>query len=147
LIDNIYGTNKVKTLVSATPLSTAFFSTSVVQNFQDSPNDEEDARRNQEYMNDHEEEYQAIALLDKSKKFFKEAKYNKVKAKLALLSSSALASNSSLGKNKGLIVGTYEWDKEEVSSDEKEGIEVKALMALADEERVSVGKESARNGE
>ncbi|GKC87582.1 hypothetical protein Tco_1148231, partial [Tanacetum coccineum] len=172
LIDSIYGTNKVKTLVFATPLSTAFCSTSIVQNFQDSPNDEEDARSNQEYMNDLEEEYQAIALLDKSKRFFKkgtqsfsgakttdqtkchkcdmkdfEAKYNKVKAKLALLSSSALASNSSLGKNKGLIVEKYEWDEEEVSSDENEGIEVKDLMALADEERVSVGKESTRNGE
>ncbi|GJS54570.1 hypothetical protein Tco_0627932 [Tanacetum coccineum] len=167
LIDSIYGTNKVKTLVFATPLSTAFCSTSIVQNFQDSPNDEEDARSNQEYMNDLEEEYQAIALLDKSKRFFKkgtqsfsgakttdqtkchkcdmkdfEAKYNKVKAKLALLSSSALASNSSLGKNKGLIVEKYEWDEEEVSSDENEGIEVKDLMALADEERVSVGKEN-----
>ncbi|GJU18476.1 retrovirus-related pol polyprotein from transposon TNT 1-94 [Tanacetum coccineum] len=52
------------------------------------------------------------------------AKYNKVKAKLAFLNSSASASSSSSGKNK-----------------------VKALMALADEERVSVGKESARNGE
>ncbi|GKE29142.1 hypothetical protein Tco_1444526, partial [Tanacetum coccineum] len=35
----------------------------------------------------------------------------------------------------------------EVSSDDNEVPEVKALMALADEERVSVSKESARNGE
>ncbi|GKA45688.1 retrovirus-related pol polyprotein from transposon TNT 1-94 [Tanacetum coccineum] len=48
-----------------------------------------------------------------------EAKYNKVKAKLALFSSSSLAPTLS---------------------------SVKALMALADEERVSVSKESARNG-
>nr|GEY04366.1 retrovirus-related Pol polyprotein from transposon TNT 1-94 [Tanacetum cinerariifolium] len=48
-------------------------------------------------------------------------------------------------KNKGLITKTYEWDKEEVSSDEE--TEVKALMALADEKRVFVGKESASNGE
>nr|GEW91482.1 retrovirus-related Pol polyprotein from transposon TNT 1-94 [Tanacetum cinerariifolium] len=73
------------------------------------------------------------------------AKYNKVKAKLALLGSSASASKSFSGKNKGLIAKTYEWDKEEVSSDEE--TKVKALMALADEERVFVGKESARNGE
>ncbi|GJX36574.1 pleiotropic drug resistance protein 1-like protein, partial [Tanacetum coccineum] len=133
-----------------------------------------------EYMNDLEEEYQARALLAKSKRFFKndtqrfssakatyqtechtcgnkghfardcwsktsvpsyqspfqpkllyssehkpeprhtkdfEAKYNKVKAKLAPL---------------------------KVSFDDNEVTEVKALMALADEERVSVGKESAR---
>ncbi|GJS12943.1 hypothetical protein Tco_0407415 [Tanacetum coccineum] len=37
--------------------------------------------------------------------------------------------------------------KEKVSSDDNEVTEVKALMALADEERVSVSKESARNGE
>ncbi|GJX35867.1 retrovirus-related pol polyprotein from transposon TNT 1-94 [Tanacetum coccineum] len=79
-------------------------------------------------------------------KYF-EAKYNKVKAKLALLSSSASAPSSSSGKNKGLIAETYDWDEEEVSSDDNEVTEVKALMALTDEERVSVGKESANNGE
>ncbi|GKG41923.1 hypothetical protein Tco_0473674, partial [Tanacetum coccineum] len=60
---------------------------------------------------------------------------------------SALAPNSSSGKNKGLIDGTYKWDEEEVSSDETESTEVKALMALANEERVFVGKESVSNGE
>ncbi|GJW16342.1 hypothetical protein Tco_0020475 [Tanacetum coccineum] len=152
----------------------------------DSPDDEEDTRSSQEYMNDLEKEYEAIALLAKSKWFFKkgtqrfssakatnqtechkcgkkgyfagdywsktlvpsyqspfqpkllhssehkpeprhtkdfEAKYNKVKAKLALFSS------------------------KEVSFDEKYVTEVKALMALSVEQRVSVGKESARNGE
>ncbi|GJR04401.1 hypothetical protein Tco_0527385 [Tanacetum coccineum] len=210
LINIIYDTNKEKTLVPATLLSTAFFSTSIVQDFQDSPDDEEDTRSSQEYMNDLEEEYQARALLAKSKRFFKKgtqrissakatdqtechkygkkghfardywsktsvpsyqssfqpklihssehkpeprhtkdfkAKYNKFKAKLALLSSSAPAPSSSLGKNKGLIAKTYDWDEEEVSSDDNEVPEVKALMALADEERVSVSKESARNGE
>ncbi|GKE58709.1 hypothetical protein Tco_1497894 [Tanacetum coccineum] len=94
---------------------------------EDSPNDEEDTRTSYEYLNDLEEEYQARALLAKSKRFFKkvtqssfvsvtfqlellnssehkpelrqtknfEAKYNKVKAKLALLSSSASAPKSS----------------------------------------------------
>ncbi|GJS05532.1 hypothetical protein Tco_0322040 [Tanacetum coccineum] len=162
-IDSIYETNKEKIFVSATPLSTAFLSTSIVQDFQDSPDDEEDTRSSQEYMNGLEEEYQERALLAKSKrkellnssqhkpelrhtKNF-EAKYKKVKAKLALLSSSTSAPNSSLGKNKGLISKMYEWDEEEVSSDDNEMIEVKALMALADEERVFVGKESAKNGE
>ncbi|GJV41451.1 retrovirus-related pol polyprotein from transposon TNT 1-94 [Tanacetum coccineum] len=71
LINSIYDTNKEKTLVPATPLSTAFFSTSIVQDSQDSPDDEEDTRSSQEYMNDLEEEYQARALLAKSKRFFK----------------------------------------------------------------------------
>ncbi|GJQ97548.1 retrovirus-related pol polyprotein from transposon TNT 1-94 [Tanacetum coccineum] len=209
LIDSIYETEKNKSLVSATPLSTAFFSSSIVQDFQDSPDDEEDTRSSQEYLNDLEEEYQARALLAKSKRFFKkgtqrfsstkatdqtechkcgkkghfardcwsktsvstyqspfqskplispqhkpelrptkdfEAKYNKVKAKLALLSSSASASKAPMVKNKGLIAEAYEWDEEEVSSDDNEMVEVKVLMALA-EENNAVGKESARNGE
>ncbi|GKA44564.1 hypothetical protein Tco_0737288 [Tanacetum coccineum] len=177
LIDSIYETEKNKSLVSATPLSTAFISTSIVQDFQDSPDDEEDTRSSYEYLNDLEEEYQARALLAKSKRFFKkgtqrfnsakatdqtechkcgkkelrptkdfEAKYNKVKAKLALLSSSASASKAATVKNKGLIAEAYEWDEEEVSSDDNEMVEVKVLMALAEENDV-VSKEGARNGE
>ncbi|GJW33391.1 retrovirus-related pol polyprotein from transposon TNT 1-94 [Tanacetum coccineum] len=151
--------------------------------FQDSLDDEEDTRSSHVYLNDLEEEYQARALLAKSKRFFKmgtqrfssakatdqtechkcgkkghfardcwrtkdfEAKYNKVKAKLALFSSSASAPSSSSRKNKGLIVKMNDCDEEEVSSDDNEVTEVKALMALTDEERVSTGNESANNGE
>ncbi|GJS42466.1 retrovirus-related pol polyprotein from transposon TNT 1-94 [Tanacetum coccineum] len=54
-----------------------------------------------------------------------EDKYNKVKAKLALLSSSALASKAAIVKNKGLITKAYEWDEEEeVSSDDNEIVEL-----------------------
>ncbi|GJW13678.1 retrovirus-related pol polyprotein from transposon TNT 1-94 [Tanacetum coccineum] len=74
-----------------------------------------------------------------------EAKYNKVK--LALLSSNGSFSKSSSAKNKGLIAEAYEWDIEEVSSDDNEMVEVKVLMALADDENVVVGKESTRIGE
>ncbi|GJX62872.1 retrovirus-related pol polyprotein from transposon TNT 1-94 [Tanacetum coccineum] len=210
LIDSIYETQKRKSLISPTPLSTAFLATSIVQDFQDSPDDEEDTRSSQEYMNDLKEEYQARALLAKSKMFFKKgtqrfssakatdqtkchkcgknghfardcwskttvpsyqspfqpklfhsseykpeprhtkdfkAKYKKVKAKLALLGSSASAPSLSLGKNKSLIAETYDWEEEEVSSDDNKVTEVNALMALTNEERVSVGKESANNGE
>ncbi|GKB93718.1 hypothetical protein Tco_0979855 [Tanacetum coccineum] len=66
---------KRESLVSATPLSTAFFSTSIVQDFQDSTNDEEDTRSTQEYLNDLEEEYQARALIAKSKRFFKKGRF------------------------------------------------------------------------
>ncbi|GJS15191.1 retrovirus-related pol polyprotein from transposon TNT 1-94 [Tanacetum coccineum] len=71
LINSIYDTNKEITLVPATLLSTAFFFSSIVQDFQDSPDDEEDTRSSQEYMNDLEEEYQARDILAKSKRFFK----------------------------------------------------------------------------
>ncbi|GJY36664.1 hypothetical protein Tco_0422042 [Tanacetum coccineum] len=162
---SIYETKKNKSFVSATPLSTAFFSSSIVQDFQDSLDDEEDTRSSHEYLNGLEEEYQAIALLAKSKSFFKkgtqsssqhkpelrptkdfESKYNKVKAKLALLSSSSSASKAFMVKNKGLIAEAYEWDEEEMSSDDNEMVEVKVLMALA-EENDAVNKEGARNGE
>ncbi|GKA37573.1 retrovirus-related pol polyprotein from transposon TNT 1-94 [Tanacetum coccineum] len=171
LIDNIYETKKNKSLVSATPLSTAFFSSFIVQDFQDSPDDEEDIRSSHEYLNDLEKEYQTRAILAKSKRFFNKvtkrfssakatdqtechkcgkkghfardcwsktlistyqssfqpkplnspqhkpelrhtryfkAKYNKVKAKLALLSSSASAFKASMVKNKGFIAKAYE---------------------------------------
>ncbi|GJT30414.1 hypothetical protein Tco_0910689 [Tanacetum coccineum] len=163
LIDNIYETEKNKSLVSATPLSTAFISTSIVQDFQDSPNDEEDTRSSNEYLNDLEEEYQARALLAKSKRFFKKGTQRfrsakatdqtechkcgkKVKAKLALLSSSASALKAATVKNKGLIAEAYEWDEEEVSSNDNEIVEVKVLMALA-EENDAISKKGSRNGE
>nr|GEY89763.1 putative reverse transcriptase domain-containing protein [Tanacetum cinerariifolium] len=60
---------------------------------------------------------------------------------------SLFAPSSSSGKNKGLITKTYDWDEEEVSFDDNEVPEVKALMALDDEERVFVSKESTRNSE
>ncbi|GJX36026.1 retrovirus-related pol polyprotein from transposon TNT 1-94 [Tanacetum coccineum] len=96
--------------------------------FQDSPDDEEDTRSSHEYLNDLEEEYQARALLAKSKRFFKKA------------------SKALTVKNKGLIIEAYEWYEEELSSDDNEMVKVKVLMALA-EENDDVSKEGARNGE
>ncbi|GJR67817.1 hypothetical protein Tco_0013882 [Tanacetum coccineum] len=75
-----------------------------------------------------------------------EIKYNKVKAKLALLNSGTL-SKSSMVKIKGLVAEAYEWDEEDVSSDDNEMTKVKVLMPLANDESVVVGKESARNRE
>ncbi|GJR01649.1 hypothetical protein Tco_0524633 [Tanacetum coccineum] len=116
LIDSISETKKKKSLVSATLLSTAFFSTSIFK-----------------------------PKLRPTKDF--ESKYNKVKAKLALLCSNASASKSSMIKNKGLIDEAYEWDEEEVSSDDNETTKLKAFMALADDENLVVDKESSRNVE
>ncbi|GJZ70289.1 hypothetical protein Tco_0633839 [Tanacetum coccineum] len=198
LIDSIYDNENKKALTTETPYqlpssqpllsrtSKIVLMMKRIQeaDFQDSPDDEEDTRSSQEYLNNLEEEYQAKSILAKSKRFFKkgsqrssstrqlkilnvtnvvemvtflshhkteskdfESKYNKFKAKLALLSPGASASSSTLVKNKGLIDETCEWDEEDVSSDDNEVMEVKALMALAEEERVFVSKECARNGE
>ncbi|GJT94828.1 hypothetical protein Tco_1090346 [Tanacetum coccineum] len=110
-------------------MSTAFFYTSIVQDFQDSPDDEEDTRSSLEYLNDLEEEYKTKSLLAKSKRFFKKG------------NQSVSAPSSFSSKNKGLIAESYDWDQEEVSSDDEE-TKVKALMALTDEERIYVAKES-----
>ncbi|GJT34331.1 retrovirus-related pol polyprotein from transposon TNT 1-94 [Tanacetum coccineum] len=186
--ESIYDNENKKALTTVTPLSTAVISTSIIQDFQNSPDDKEDTRSNQEYLNDLKEEYQARVLLAKSKRFFKkgsqrfsgpkatedtqchkcgrnghfardcfsktsvpsfpllnqnktqprltssshhkteskdfEAKYNKVKAKLAILS------------------------LEDVSSDDNEVMEVKALMAFAEEEEFLLAKnvQEMRNG-
>ncbi|GJX47419.1 retrovirus-related pol polyprotein from transposon TNT 1-94 [Tanacetum coccineum] len=76
-----------------------------------------------------------------------EAKYNKFKAKLAFFSSGASTSKFSMVKSKGLVAEAYEWDEEDVFSDDNEMVEIKVPMALADDENIAVGKESARNGE
>ncbi|GJR15163.1 hypothetical protein Tco_0797815 [Tanacetum coccineum] len=152
LIDSIYETEKSKSLVSATPLSTAFFSTSIVQDFQDSHDDEEDTRSSHEYLNDLEEEYQARALLAKSKrdcwsKTSVPLYQSPFQSKLLLSSENKPEQSSSSSKDKGLIAKTYDWDDEEVSSNENEVTEVIAFMTLTDKERILVGKESARNGD
>ncbi|GKA99280.1 hypothetical protein Tco_0827217 [Tanacetum coccineum] len=51
-----------KSLWHYTPLSTAFFSTFIVKDFQDSSDDEEDTRSSQEYMNDLEMKFHERAL-------------------------------------------------------------------------------------
>nr|GEW03350.1 hypothetical protein [Tanacetum cinerariifolium] len=104
----------------------------VLEDLQDSPDDEEDTRSRHKYLNDLEEEYKARALLEKSKRFFKKE-------------NPSSASKASMVKNKGLIVEAYERDEEEVSSDDNEMVEVKVLMTLAEENDV-VSKEGAING-
>ncbi|GJS86515.1 retrovirus-related pol polyprotein from transposon TNT 1-94 [Tanacetum coccineum] len=131
LIDSIYETEKSKSLVS------------IVQDFQDSLDDEKDTRSSHEYLNDLEEEYQEKALLAKSKRFFKKGTQR--------FSSAKATDQTECHKcdKKGHFTRDC-WsktsDEEEVSSDDEE-TEVKDLMALTDEERIFVGKESARNGE
>ncbi|GJY75624.1 retrovirus-related pol polyprotein from transposon TNT 1-94 [Tanacetum coccineum] len=50
-------------------------------------------------------------------------------------------------KNKVLVAEAYEWDEDDVSSDDNDMTKVKVLIALANDENFAVGKESARKGE
>ncbi|GJS87785.1 retrovirus-related pol polyprotein from transposon TNT 1-94 [Tanacetum coccineum] len=133
LIDSIYETEKSKSLDSATPLSTAFFSTFIVQYFQDSYDNEEDTRSSHEYLNDLDEEYQARALLAKSKRFSKNGtqKFSSTKA-------TDQTECHKCGKKRSFCKRLL--DEEEVSSDDNEMVEVKVLMALVEDDDV-VSKE------
>ncbi|GKB41209.1 retrovirus-related pol polyprotein from transposon TNT 1-94 [Tanacetum coccineum] len=139
-----------------------------IRDSQDSLDDEEDTRRSQEYMNDLEEEYQARALLAKSKRFFKKGTQRFSSAKATdqtechkcgkkghfardCFSKTSVPSYQSPFQNnsqpKFLSSSQRKLEEEEVSSDDNEMVGVKALMALADDENVAVGKESAKNAE
>ncbi|GJS89517.1 retrovirus-related pol polyprotein from transposon TNT 1-94 [Tanacetum coccineum] len=163
------------TTPSSTPISTAFFSNNVIQDFQENSDDEIDERTSEEYLRDLDIEYHERALLENSKRFIKrrnnfsgqkanentecykcgnkvsedyKAEYKKMKAKLSLLEASPSSPQNPKTfqpKNKGLVAETFDWDEEEVS-DEEEVTRVKVPMALADDE-LTVGKSHARNGE
>ncbi|GJU22135.1 retrovirus-related pol polyprotein from transposon TNT 1-94 [Tanacetum coccineum] len=47
----------------------------------------------------------------------------------------------------GLVAKTYDWDEEEVISDDEEMVEVRVMMALSNEEKLIFGKNHARNDE
>ncbi|GKC78354.1 hypothetical protein Tco_1129128 [Tanacetum coccineum] len=159
-------------IYGSTPISTAFFSNNVIQDFQENSDDDVDERTSEEYLRDLDIEYHERALLANSKRFIKrrnnfsgqkanennecykcgkkdyKAEYKKMKAKLALLEASPSSSQNLKTfqqKNKGLVAETFDWDEEE-DSDEEEVTQVKVLMALADDELI-FGKSHARNGE
>ncbi|GJY11510.1 hypothetical protein Tco_0379695 [Tanacetum coccineum] len=171
LIQRRYSDTK-KSLIT-TPLSTAisttFFSNNVIQDFQETSDDEVDESSSEEYLRDLDIEYQERAHLANSKCFIKKetisqvkkqmkilnvtnvatkAEYKKMKAKLELLEASPSNSQNLKTfqpKNKGLVAKTFDCDEEEVSNEE-EVTQVKVLMALADDE-LTVRKIHARNGE
>ncbi|GKE33738.1 hypothetical protein Tco_1453060, partial [Tanacetum coccineum] len=98
--------------------------------FQDSPDDEEDTRSSQEYMNDLEIEFHERGLLAKSKRFFKKGVHKSLMVQRQLIKLSAT-----------------NVDEEEVSFDDNKMVDVKVLMTLADDESGVVGKESDINYE
>ncbi|GJS20142.1 retrovirus-related pol polyprotein from transposon TNT 1-94 [Tanacetum coccineum] len=151
--------------------------TLVLKDFQDSPDDEEDTRSSHEYLNDLEEEYQARALLVKSKSFFKKGtqRFSSAKAtdqiechkcgKKGYFARDCWSKTSvpsykspfqpkpiSSSKHKPELRSTTDFEAKYNKIKAKlallsSTIEVKVLMTLANEERVSVSKESVSNDE
>ncbi|GKE39014.1 retrovirus-related pol polyprotein from transposon TNT 1-94 [Tanacetum coccineum] len=143
LINSIYDTNKEKIFVLATPLSTTFFSSSIVQDFQNSPDDEDDTRSTDQ-TECHKCGKKGHFSRDCWSKTLVPSYQSPFQPKLFHSSEHKPEPRQ---KQRSLIAETYDWDEEEMSSNDNEVTEVKAFMALADEERVSIGKESAKNGE
>ncbi|GJS27384.1 hypothetical protein Tco_0488004 [Tanacetum coccineum] len=73
LIQRRYSNTKkaLITTPSNTPISTAFFSNNVIQDFQENSDDEVDERSSEEYLRDLEIEYHERDLLANSKRFIK----------------------------------------------------------------------------
>nr|GEW06770.1 hypothetical protein [Tanacetum cinerariifolium] len=80
-----YNTFKFKKGESLTQSFTRYKALINELDFQDSPGDENDTRSSHEYLNDLEEEYQARALLAKSKRFFKKGGQIKIAVPVSVL--------------------------------------------------------------
>ncbi|GJX67779.1 hypothetical protein Tco_0303506 [Tanacetum coccineum] len=159
-IQRRYSDNK-KALITTpltTPISTAFFSNNVIQDFQENSDDEVDERTSEEYLRDLDIEFHERALLPNSKlsNFSSVSKGFQPNFTPKLIQSSQQTQNSQPEpkiqkdykteyKKMKAILALLEANEEEVSDDE-ELTEVKVLMALADDE-LTVGKNHARNGE
>ncbi|GKC04033.1 retrovirus-related pol polyprotein from transposon TNT 1-94, partial [Tanacetum coccineum] len=121
-------------IYGSTPISTAFFSNNVIQDFQENFDDEVDERTSEEYLRDLDIEYHERPLLENSKRFIK--RRNNFSGQKATKNTECYKCGNK---------GHFARDEEEVS-DEEEVTHVKVLMALADDE-LTVGKSHARNGE
>ncbi|GKE55601.1 hypothetical protein Tco_1494786 [Tanacetum coccineum] len=166
--------NTKKTLVTtplSTPISTAFFSNNVIQDFQENSDDEVDERSSEEYLRDLNIEYHERALLANSKRIIK--RRNNFSSQKAnentecykcgnkgfqpkftpkLIQSSSNSNSQADPKFQKDYKAEYKKIKAKLAllkakvSDEEEVTQVKVLMALADDE-LTVRKSHARNGE
>ena len=64
----------MKKTLTASPMSTAFCSNGIVQDYQENSDDEADDRSSEEYLNDLQNEFRERALLANSKRFIKRNK-------------------------------------------------------------------------
>nr|GEU53192.1 retrovirus-related Pol polyprotein from transposon TNT 1-94 [Tanacetum cinerariifolium] len=121
LIDDIYASKTQRFTIQASSSKVLIFN----NHFQDSDSDvEEDNRTNNEFMADLNVEYHERALLANQKRIYKRVTKEK--------------------SDKGLVVESFDWDDESVSSEDEGTTKFKAFMAIADDEP-SVGKGDARS--
>ncbi|GJS82734.1 hypothetical protein Tco_0749275 [Tanacetum coccineum] len=97
-----------------------------------------------EFLADLHAEFHERALLANQRRFFKRSGRVGLKAKIVVLTKKIDATNKEKSE-KGLVVESFDWDEELVSSDDKGVTTFKALMAVADEP--SVGRADARSGQ
>nr|GEV25785.1 retrovirus-related Pol polyprotein from transposon TNT 1-94 [Tanacetum cinerariifolium] len=146
LIDQIYEQETQKLNIQASSSKALIFN----NNLQDSDSDvEEDQRTNNEFMGDLNVEYHERALLDYK------GKYKGLKAEMVVLTKridDLTKGKREKGKNKtgksdkGLIAESFGWNKESVSSEDKETTKIKAFMAIAKDEP-SVRKADSRSSQ
>ncbi|GJS45417.1 retrovirus-related pol polyprotein from transposon TNT 1-94 [Tanacetum coccineum] len=135
LIDSIYETEKNKSLVFATPLSTAFISTSIFQDFQDSLDDEEDTRSNEEEVSSDDNEMVEVkvlmALAEENNAINKKGVRNGEWVKISLRK----CISEQISSQKKRILGVDQLIEDPSSSGQKDPVFVKSL---ADDTKVSI---------
>ncbi|GJS34985.1 hypothetical protein Tco_0533367, partial [Tanacetum coccineum] len=110
---------------------------------------EEDQRTSNEFMADLNAEYHERALLTNHKRFYKRSgrdykgKYKGLKAEMAILTQridDLTKGKSEKGKNEkgksenGLIAESFDWDEESISSEDEGTTNIRAFMAIAEDE-------------
>ncbi|GKC33174.1 hypothetical protein Tco_1040468, partial [Tanacetum coccineum] len=125
----------------------------LLRHLQDSDSDvEEDNRTNNEFMADLNTEYQERAQLANQKRLHKRservgsARKSMDKSKESCFSCEKLGKSDRGKSEKGLIVESFDWDDESISSEDEYTTKFKAFMEIAKDEP-SVGKTDARSGQ
>ncbi|GJY04108.1 hypothetical protein Tco_0370048 [Tanacetum coccineum] len=101
---------------------------------------EEDTRKSGEFLANLNDEFQDKSLLANQKRFYKRSrrvggKYKALKSEVAILTKKidAMSMNKS---EKGLVVDSFDWDEESLSSKDEGVTRVKAFMAIVEDEIV-----------
>ncbi|GJW25251.1 hypothetical protein Tco_0039062 [Tanacetum coccineum] len=145
LIDQIYESEIQRFSIQASSSKALISNTP----FQDSDSDvEEDQRTSNEFMADLNDEYHERALLANQKRFYKRSgRVGSARKAIDKTKETGFAWKNNKGMSeKGLIVESFDWDKESVSLEDEGTTRIRAFIAIAKDEP-SVGKADARSGQ